>query len=133
MNEVKSALAIFGVVLIIALFGLGFVFSSGANGLAVRGSDTLKPQFVSEPDTTTPAGQAYSYSVIVNSDSPPVQYSLMQAPNGMTIDPNSGVLTWTPDSGQIGQYNVQIIALDSLDRSSAQEFTLFVYQQPSAP
>ncbi len=56
------------------------------------------PSITSTPVTTATEGQPYAYDV--NATDPDagdtLGYGLTQAPSGMTIDPASGVIAWTP-------------------------------------
>ena len=75
------------------------------------------PQITSEPVKEAAAGQEYQYQVTA-SGSPPPQFSLTTAPNGMTIDPDSGLITWTaPDT--IGASVSVSIAAQNIDPADA--------------
>ena len=97
---------------------------------------------VAEPNTapvitsTPPTGPAgvglpYTYSVTaVDAQQDAVQFSLSEAPDGMTIDPVSGVVNWTPASDQVGVAIVTVVALDARGLSSEQTFDLSVELNP---
>lgn len=57
--------------------------------------DGTDPVFLSSPVTKATVGQAYYYDVEA-SGKPTLTYSLTQAPDGMTIDPSTGLISWTP-------------------------------------
>jgi VCBS repeat-containing protein len=58
------------------------------------------PVFVSSPVTTAREDETYTYDVnATDADGNELSYSLLSAPEGMTIDPASGVITWTPLEG----------------------------------
>ena len=61
---------------------------------------------------------------------PPPYFSLSAAPAGMTIDQASGVLTWTPTSGDVGDHQVTVNATNSVGTNS-QTFTLRVSVVPA--
>jgi hypothetical protein len=42
-----------------------------------------------------------------------LQFSLINAPSGAQINPNSGVFTWTPAAGQAGTYNLTVVVTDN--------------------
>ena len=60
-----------------------------------------------------PEGQALTYMLLVH-------------PDGMTIDPNSGLVTWTPDSTQLGSNAVVVAAVDPLGAGGSQSFAIIV-------
>src|SRR5262249_13102668 len=54
-----------------------------------------KPIFDSDPVTVAIAGEQYSYQVAAHDpDGNPITYVLWDAPNGMTLDSETGLLTW---------------------------------------
>jgi len=88
----------------------------------------LPPVFISLP-TLPPAfeNSAYSTTVIAadgNNDA--ITYRVTAAPTGLTIDPASGVISWTPDVTQVGTKTVTVEAQDSTGRATSQTFTISV-------
>lgn len=74
------------------------------------------PSFFVYPQTVTwPANHEFFPSV--DSTNLPIQYSLLDAPKGMTItsQPNdyAAMLTWTPTEAQIGTYTVTVVGSNS--------------------
>lgn len=67
------------------------------------------PQFGVVPPQSTPANREYRYLVPVDA-SPAPSFSLVQWPEGMTIEPATGELRWTPSSAQIGSHSVSVQA-----------------------
>ena len=57
------------------------------------------PVIISQPVTTAVAGQTYTYPVkAIDPDNDPLTYSLTTKPDGMSIDPSTGVVSWpSPD------------------------------------
>jgi hypothetical protein len=71
------------------------------------------------PMLSAMAGSKFKYKVLVSDyesglDSNLV-YNLENAPAGMSIDHNSGIITWTPTRDQVGKYVVNLIVSDGLD------------------
>jgi len=65
--------------------------------------------FVSEPIEHTVVNTEYSYqAVAVASDSSEVRYYLIDPPDGMTINEETGLISWTPT--EAGIYEVRIVA-----------------------
>jgi len=64
----------------------------------------------SSPVTRATVGVAYSYAV---SDRGVCRtFALLVAPSGMSIDTDTGLITWTPTGGQTGQQDVTVQATD---------------------
>ena len=90
------------------------------------------------PDiTSTPpakmAGGTYRY--IVRATDPegdaPLRYELLQAPEGMRINPYTGELEWRPSSDQTGTHTVEVAVSDSHGGQTTQLFDLPI-QGPGA-
>ena len=70
----------------------------------------------------------YSYQVQVTG-SEPLTYSLNLTPTGMVINSGTGLITWTPDSGQIGSNTVEV-QVDNDYGSDTEQFSIQVNQMP---
>jgi predicted transcriptional regulator len=46
-------------------------------------------------------------------------YSIVLAPDGMSIEPTTGVISWTPKADQVGKHNVTVQVSDGKDNTSA--------------
>jgi hypothetical protein len=92
------------------------------------------PVIVSTPVTTATAGVLYSYDVDANDPDvgDVLTYSLLLAPAGMTIDPTSGLIQWTPAGSQLGDNSVQVRAADTGGLADTQSFTVNVAGAPPA-
>ena len=85
------------------------------------------PVITSAPNLTTNIEQIYTYNLTgQDPDSDLVFWSLDQAPSGMVLDIQTGVLRWQPQSNQLGQQQVIVRLLDSYGDYSTQSFTLAV-------
>ncbi|MFO1065380.1 MAG: putative Ig domain-containing protein [Pirellulales bacterium] len=94
--------------------------------LTVR-SSSIVPTISSAPPTEAAVGQTLVYAVeLVNPSRSPITFSLSAAPNGMTIDSQSGVITWTPSVLQVGSATVVIRAADAVGNYSSQSFGISV-------
>ena len=67
------------------------------------------PVFTTAPVTTGSLESLYSYNVNATAN-PEATYALIVAPDGMTIDPVTGVIAWQPIIGQHGQQPVTVRA-----------------------
>jgi hypothetical protein len=92
------------------------------------------PQITSTPVFAAAPGLTYTYDVdATDPDNDPLTYLLIpqQHPEGMTIDPLTGVISWTPRADQVGTHTVVVGAEDGLI-GGAQRYTVTV-QPNNAP
>jgi hypothetical protein len=72
-------------------------------------------------------GSEYTYRVVAEDpDGEPLTYSFASAPQGMTIDAKTGVITWRIDDKPQGAYAVEIVAQDPDGIKATQKYTLSV-------
>jgi hypothetical protein len=64
------------------------------------------PQILSAPVTVATVGFLYAYQVLTADPDPGdvPTFALSTAPAGMTINPATGLIRWTPDGSQIGEH-----------------------------
>jgi RHS repeat-associated protein len=87
------------------------------------------PAILSRPDTTANADARYIYGIrAVDPESAALTYSLADAPNGMTIDGDTGVIRWTPSVAQLGPANVRVLVTDASGATAEQAFAIDVTQ-----
>jgi hypothetical protein len=80
------------------------------------------PRITSSEVFTGKVGQLYSYQVTADAE-PAATFSLGSFPTGMTINSTTGLISWTPDATQAGQYNLKVIATNTVG-SDQQAFTV---------
>ena len=51
-------------------------------------------------------------------------------PDGLQIDPQTGLVSWTPTSQQLGPQNVSLTVADGQGGTATQSFTILVQQEP---
>ena len=84
------------------------------------------PTITSTPITTATVAVAYAYNVnATDPDEDTLTYSLTVNPTGMTIDPTTGVISWTPTSIQSGDHSVTVAVSDG-SLSATQSFIIIV-------
>ncbi len=107
-------------------------FNSPGVQLAV---DTVAPQFNFPAAVTAVADVPYQCQVSVSEGSDTgVQYSLLGTPpDGMAIDPNSGLITWTPNASQVGTADVTVQATDTAGNTASQQYSINVLASNAAP
>ncbi|MBM4088674.1 MAG: peptidylprolyl isomerase, partial [Planctomycetes bacterium] len=87
---------------------------SGPSGtLAVTVDQTPPPPFTSTPPTVGKVGQVVSYDAVNSQEGVAgTTYSLVGAKGNATIDPASGLFTWTPVAADIGSNAFTIVLTD---------------------
>lgn len=84
------------------------------------------PMIVSVPITVATEGVPYSTDVeATDPDLDPLTYSLTVAPVGMSVEPSTGVVSWTPGYEQAGDHPVTVLASDG-DLADTQFFVVTV-------
>lgn len=92
------------------------------------------PEITSTPVTTGIEGVSYAHDVeATDPDADSLTYRLNRAPVGMTINPTSGRITWTPDGKQAGNHAVNVRVSDSRGGIDVQEFTITVAESINNP
>ena len=82
------------------------------------------PVIESNPVTTAKEGAVYTYDVeATDPNEDTLTYSLTVSPAGMTINSNTGVISWTPASAE--SYDVTVEVSDG-SKSATQSFTITV-------
>ena len=84
------------------------------------------PIITSTPVTLATVDVLYTYDVnVTDPDGDTLTYSLTTNPSGMTINSSTGVINWTPNSGQIGDNNV-IVEVSDGELLDTQSFVITV-------
>ena len=93
------------------------------------------PQILSQPPTVASPNIEYLYGVLAfDADAGEIlTFSLPQAPAGMTINPASGLVRWTPTGGQIGSHIVAVKVTDSQGQFAYQGYTVQVVGAVTVP
>ena len=93
--------------------------------------DTTADGFTNTPPLVVNAGGSYAHDVEHEEEgNTAFQYSLGDAPDGMTIGTSTGQIAWTPTSGQFGPNDVVVLAIDQAGNVGEQEFTIEVNSAP---
>ncbi len=94
-----------------------------------------EPIITSTPITSATEDVQYSYTIeaqdIDTGDT--LRYALTTFPLEMTIDTNSGLITWTPTNDQVGANSVTVKVIDNHNGKDAQSFTITVANTNDAP
>lgn len=86
------------------------------------------PGITSVAPTSAQAGKPYTYQVQASDpdSGDTIEYLLVSGPAGMSMDAESGLLAWTPDSEQQGTHTVSLKVRDTEGLSSSQTFDVHV-------
>ena len=108
----------------------GFGTSEQLFQLNVSNSEVNQPpNFTSFPEgLVATAGKRWRYdSNAVDPEKDPVGFSFAQgAPQGMSIDPLTGIVSWLPNLDQVGEATIAIQVTDIYGASNVQQFTITV-------
>lgn len=89
------------------------------------------PTFIAQPVTQAVSDEGYQYTAsATDPNGDPLTYRLLQAPAGMTLDAQSGALSWTPAAGEAGTHPVSVQVADNRGGTATQSFTLLVLPGP---
>ena len=89
------------------------------------------PRITSFPLTHAIYGEPYAYQVEAEDpDEDTLTYTLVDGPDGMVIDPFSGLIQWTPVAGQGSWFDAEVRVSDGRCGSDTQKYTGFLTYLP---
>jgi cyclophilin family peptidyl-prolyl cis-trans isomerase len=116
-----------GVYSLTAVQVVGGATSQASAPVTVTLDTTPPPAFTSTPPTTGVTGQFLTYDAQNPEEGTPgFTYALLGAPAGATVDPATGVLSWTPTTDQAGDNVFQIRGMDLAGNSVTQNLSIDV-------
>lgn len=95
--------------------------------------DTVLPEITSSPVTTAYVEGTYIYQISATDDTTDLIYTIEQAPTGMTIDPDTGRITWNPTTGEGTDEPVTVRATDTAGNYIEQTYDLSIAAANTAP
>jgi hypothetical protein len=107
------------------LTGSGYFSDMAIDDISVRDASLIPPQFISSPVTITTADTLYTYDADANGFPAPL-YSLIASPNDMSIDPNTGLILWTPDYFDIGNEIPVTVQATNSQGTQQQAYDIYV-------
>lgn len=85
------------------------------------------PTIISQPRLAAAVNETYAYDLVgFDPDGDSLRWQLVQGPLGMSLDPQSGTLRWTPRPDQLGKHAITIEALDAFNLTATQRFEIDV-------
>ena len=81
---------------------------------------------VADQEFNVASNFAFTSEIVANSQFGPLSYSLVGAPSGLTINPLTGELSWSPGSSNIGVYSVNLVVTDALNNQTTVTLTINV-------
>src|SRR3546814_20354756 len=92
------------------------------------------PVITSEPPASAAIGETYSYQLAAgDGEGQAIFFGLLAAPEGMTVDSETGLLTWTPPADASALTQVIVEAFDTRGAVPLQRFTIEVANGNRAP
>ncbi len=94
------------------------------------------PSFTSHPPSQVRAGERLRYQVTITDPYPMEDahtFSLLESPEGMTVDPMTGLVEWTPAASDAGLHPVRVKVVDSRGGAAEQGFSVEVLVGPAPP
>lgn len=92
------------------------------------------PEITSLPGAAITVGERYGYNITAHDeDGDKLFYSIVSGPMKMTIDNQSGNLSWWPAATDIGNRTVTIEVSDGRGGTDRQIFTIVVHEAPALP
>ncbi|MCC6124344.1 MAG: peptidylprolyl isomerase [Pirellulales bacterium] len=96
--------------------------------------DTAAPQFFFTPITTANIGFAYNCQAAVIGDlAGTIAYSLTQSPAGMAVNATTGLIAWTPPTGQASPAQVTLRATDRAGNATETSFAIAIVPPNNPP
>ncbi|MGA1864284.1 MAG: putative Ig domain-containing protein [bacterium] len=87
------------------------------------------PQITSSPIEQAAVGERYKYDVDAeDQDDDTLTYSLENPPAGMTIDPETGLISWIPAPSDVGRHSITVRVEDQTGQFDSQTYSLFVIE-----
>jgi large repetitive protein len=98
--------------------------------LKVNGINT-PPQIQSTPNTIGGINSPYKYQIkAIDLEGDTLTYTLGRYPNGMVVNANTGLITWTPTTTQTGTQTIDVLVTDAQGAVATQTYNLVVGTTP---
>ncbi|WP_221225038.1 putative Ig domain-containing protein [Aporhodopirellula rubra] len=85
------------------------------------------PLFTSQPNTAAVAIGLYQYqATAIDPDGDTLRYTVSTGPEGIIVNPQTGLVQWIPTTAQIGDHDIQLSVADPRGGVDTQSFTITV-------
>ncbi|MBK1989788.1 DUF4114 domain-containing protein [Sphaerospermopsis aphanizomenoides BCCUSP55] len=102
-------------------------FNITTNNIVSLRKSNAAPEFVSNPELEIIVGENYTYDAnAIDADNDTLFYSLLIAPEGLTIDNNTGVINW--ENVTVGNHNISLLVEDGKGGQDRQDYSLNVLE-----
>src|SRR4029079_3828933 len=89
------------------------------------------PVFTSTPIVDAQVNTAYRYQAqATDADGDALTFALVSGPAGLTVDPSTGLVGWTPAAAQLGTQAVTLSVADGHGGSADQVYQVVVGNEP---
>jgi len=82
------------------------------------------PKILSEPNSRIEGGKFIYVILAEDPDGDSIEFTLKNAPKGMTIEPATGLISWDFDENDLGEHSIEIAVSDSEGAKSTQTLNL---------
>lgn len=115
--------------------GRGGITSQSFQLVVTEDSENHTPRIVSPPSAfRATLGEEFAYDMRAEDvDGDPVEWTLVEAPHGASLDRRYGTLRWQPSAEQLGNQRFVVSASDPIGMESTQSFSLLVSGSNLAP
>ena len=101
--------------------------TQGFSVQVATGMPNRPPVISSQPSLFATVGESYHTTILATDpEGTTVTYSLRRGPEGLTVEPDTGAVSWIPAAGQAGRVIVTLVATDALGGASVQSFEIDV-------
>ena len=95
--------------------------------LVLAGASNRPPVAVSTASIDAVVGQPYVYTMVANDpEGGTVNFALRSAPSGFSMNPSTGVVTWTPSTTDVGTVSIVLTATDPVGGIAVQSIQIDV-------
>jgi hypothetical protein len=103
--------------------------------LVFLGVPNRAPNFSTIPELEATVNREYLYDAnATDSDGDLLTFTLLSGPTGMAVDPLLGIITWTPNASQVGNFTALVQVSDGRGGTATQDFTIVsVTSRPIRP
>ena len=101
--------------------------------LRVRPENEI-PYSLTEPDTTAAEDIVYTFTIVAKDvDQDDIFFQLVEGPKNLSVNKDSGIITWLPTQEQVGQHDATVRIEDSRGATSNYSWSILVQPTNDAP